>query len=171
VNASAFAAKPTESMSLFTEVDAFLARAYPGSRLAKDSPFLQIKTPNYRKLVSRNEQNVANELLRESCWLVTVGEDPRPLLSAVDAIEQRASSYTIDYGKEESDVQWVVRVRGRVDLEAIRAKVGLAMTLLIAPVSERMIDHQHLSLFASSAADLERAVAEHPESFKPSTVR
>jgi hypothetical protein len=34
-----------------------------------------------------------------------------------------------------------------------------------------MFDQQHLSLFASSEADLERAVAEHPESFKPSNVR
>ncbi|CAN5872543.1 hypothetical protein BH11MYX2_BH11MYX2_34470 [soil metagenome] len=158
-------------MSMFSEVEAFLGRAYPGSRLLNASPFLEVEAPHYRKLVSGKEQAAANDLLRESCWLVTVGVDPKPWLPSTDAVEQRPAYREIDYGKDEPAVQWVAKVRGRVDLEAIRTNAGLALTLLIAPASERMIDQAHLSYFASSKADLARAVAAHPESFQPVDVR
>jgi hypothetical protein len=158
-------------MSIFREVEAFVGRAYPGARLLNGSPFFEIEAAHYRKLVFRKEQAVADELLREACWLVTVGVDPQPFLSAVDAIEQRSAYHAVDYGKDVPAVQWVAKVRGPVDLEAVRTHVGLAFTLLIAPASERMIDQAHLSFYASSAADLARAVAIYPESFQPVDVR
>jgi len=56
-------------------------------------------------------------------------------------------------------VQWNAKVRGSLDLEAFCAHAGPGLTLLFAPAS-----------FASSASDLARAVAAHPESFKPANV-
>lgn len=157
-------------MSMFDEIDAFLSRAYPGSKLQTSNPFIDFVKTHHRKIVSRKDTAVANELMRESCWLVTDG-DPTKWLSAVDAIEKRDGYYEADAGIREDAVQYVAKIRGRVDLETIRANAGVGITLLIAPASERMLDFVHLSFWASSAADLARVVAAHPESFLPPNYR
>jgi hypothetical protein len=156
---------------MFAEVDAFLARAHPGAKLITSSPFFIASDAKiHRRLVLGKERAVANELMSGPCWLVTLGPDPRPWLPAIDSIEQRGAYHVIDYGMEQSTVQWIARLRGPVDLEAVRVNAG-GMALLISPASERMIEHGPMSFFASSEADLARALAAHPESFRPAHVR
>ncbi|MEO8796992.1 MAG: hypothetical protein ABI551_03830, partial [Polyangiaceae bacterium] len=106
---------------MFTEVDAFLARAYPGAKLTTSSPFFnESDAMLYRKLVFEKEEAVANELMSGPCWLVTLGPDPQPWLAAIDSIEQRAAYHADDYRKDVPTVQWIARLRGRVDLEAVQ---------------------------------------------------
>lgn len=151
-------------MALLDELEALLARDFPGSTLDEGYWFVKIKAPHEGCVAGGRSQPIADDLCAGRAWLLVVGADPAPFVGT--ATETRRVQYQSDWNVNETMTMYGVALAGPVDLAAVgRSLRGPNALAIVAPDRGLILDVAMLRLHAVHQDALDRVVAAHPDCF------
>lgn len=151
-------------MGLIQQVEAYVASAFPDADLMHPYELVLFPPADARGVMREHRQDLANELLAETCWLIVVGNDPRAVVPAT-LVEHREIYSESDYDSSSMRDQWFLDVTKPFSLDAMIVNLASAI-VLIAPSSGWVLDYLTYAFFASTTEERERTVAAHPEWFR-----
>lgn len=91
------------------EVLRYLNANFKGSTIDDGYYFVSMRAPVRWRVHDSAVEEVGERLAESGSWVITVGVDPRPYVSA-STIEQRTVTYTPDWNVEKELAQWLVEL-------------------------------------------------------------
>jgi hypothetical protein len=154
-------------MSLIQEVRQWFGRTLPCTDFDEGYYFVRVKAPFERLLIGGACQSIVDELLDGKCWLITVGTDPRLLVSHLRA-ESETVVYNSDYNVHENLTRWTLEVASaQIDISRIADQFHRPSHLSITnPADALVLDVGLHRIYGADEATFNSLLERHSASFQ-----